>query len=262
MKVPIDAKLTIAALAWREGEHLRKCFTSLQPVRGRAGAHTVIVLDSTADARTAEIAHRVADIVSTHPFQNFSSQRNYALDAVSTEWVFFIDPDERMTPALAQEILQVIGRGADAAYRVPRRNILFGKEVRHTGWSPDYQVRLLRVESCRYNETQEVHEVPIVNGSVGTLEHPLIHFNYATWRQFIAKQRSYAPLEARALYAAGHRAHLYSFVGQPLREFKRRYIEYKGYKDGLLGLALSLAMSAYRLLTTWHLSRLQSQKPR
>jgi hypothetical protein len=118
-------------------------------------------------------------------------------------------------------------------------------------------VRLLRTDRCRYDETQAVHEVPIVEGSIGTLKHPLIHFNYATWRQFVAKQRSYAPLEARALYAAGHRAHLRSFIGQPLREFKRRFFEYRGYKDGLLGFELSLAMSAYRLFVCWHLYRLQ-----
>ncbi|HEX8231660.1 MAG TPA: glycosyltransferase family 2 protein [Chloroflexia bacterium] len=260
MSAPTNTNLTLAALAWREGEHLTKCFASLRLLRELTNASTLIVLDATSDQATADIAHKVADQVLSHPFQNFSSQRNYALDAVTTEWVFFIDPDERMTRALSHELLQVIASGSAAAYRVPRRNILFGKEVRHTGWSPDYQVRLLRTDRCRYDEAQEVHEVPLVDGSISTLEHPLIHFNYATWRHFIAKQTAYAPLEARALLAAGHRAHLRSFLGQPAREFKRRFIEYQGYRDGVLGLSLSLAMSIYRLLTYWHLYRLQESR--
>lgn len=261
MNSHLNGSLTVAALAWREGEHLAKCFASLRPLLEQTNAATLIVLDADTDQATAKLAHNVAQRVLTHEFENFACQRNVALDAVSTEWVFFIDPDERMTSALAKEITSLVRSGTQAAYRVPRRNILFGKEVRHTGWSPDYQVRLLRTGMCRYDESQAVHEVPLVEGSIGTLANPLIHFNYETWRQFISKQKSYAPLEARALYAAGHSTHLRSFVGQPAREFKRRFIDYKGYKDGLLGLSLSLAMSAYKLLTYWHLYRLGKRRP-
>lgn len=248
--------LTIAALAWREGEHLEKCFASLRPLLEFTNADTLIVLDASADSETKRIARRVARRVVTNQFENFSRQRNAALNSVSTEWVFFIDADERITGALAWEIAATLQSGAHAAYRVPRRNFLFGKEVRHTGWSPDYQVRLLRTASCRYDATQAVHEVPLVEGSTGTLRHPLVHFNYETWRQFLAKQRAYAPLEARALYAAGQRARLRSLAGQPAREFKRRFIDYEGYRDGFLGFGLSLAMAAYKLVVYWRLFRL------
>ncbi len=167
-----------------------------------------------------------------------------------------------MPSALASEIARTVRSGRDAAYRVPRRNILFGREVRHTGWSPDYQVRLLMTSRCRYDETQAVHEVPQVQGSIGTLNHPLVHFNYRTWRQFIAKQRAYAPLEARALHAAGHRAHLRSLLGQPAREFKRRFFDYRGYRDGAVGLGLSLAMAAYKLVVYWRLYRMAPRPDR
>ncbi|HEX8217870.1 MAG TPA: glycosyltransferase family 2 protein [Chloroflexia bacterium] len=261
MSAPKPTGLTVAALAWREGAHLAKCFASLNPLLELTGAQTLIVLDGEADTSTSESARRVAGTVLTRRFDNFARQRNFALDAVTTKWVFFIDADERMTPALAVEIAALVRNGNDAAYRVPRRNILFGKEVRHTGWWPDHQVRLLQTARCRYDEAQGVHEVPHVQGSIGTLSNPLIHFNYETWRQFVAKQRSYAPLEARSLQAAGQKARLRSFVGQPAREFKRRYIDYQGYKDGRLGLGLSLAMSAYKFLTYWHLYRL-ARRPR
>lgn len=254
--------LTVAALAYREGEHLRRCFQSLRPLLAATDASTLILLDAEADARTSQIAHEVAQRVARHPFDNFSAQRNRALDLAMTEWVFFIDPDERMTPALAAEIAASLPNSAHAAYRVPRRNVLFGHEVRHTGWYPDYQVRLLARDSCRYDETQEVHEVPRVNGTIGTLGQPLIHYNYRSWRQFARKQLAYAPLEAKALHAADFRARPWSFVGQPLRELKRRLFDYQGYKDGLIGFELSLAMAAYRLLVYWHIWQLQKQQPR
>jgi glycosyltransferase involved in cell wall biosynthesis len=237
--------LTTIALAWREGQHLRECFRSIEPLRALTGCATLIVLDSDADPLTRSIAGEVADRVVEWEFVNFARQRNKALDLAQTKWVLFIDPDERCTPQLAEEIAHAIGHTQYAAYRLPRRNILFGHEVRHAGWWPDYQVRLVVRDKCRYDERREVHEVPIVQGAIGTLCEPLVHYNYESWGQFVAKQRSYAPLEARALYRQGRRARLRSLIGQPVREFKRRFFDYEGYKDGPLGLALSLAMALY-----------------
>lgn len=248
--------LTIVALAWQEGEHLRKCFASVKLLVEMTGAQTLVVLDAEADALTAQLAREVAQRVRVAKFDSFAAQRNRALSLAETDWVFFIDADERMTPELAREVAQVLLEGSSAAYRVPRRNILFRHEVRHTGWWPDYQVRLLKRTSSKYNEARPVHEVPEVGGSIGTLKEPLVHFNYDNWQQFVSKQLYYAPLEAQLLFAEGMRARRRSFLGQPLREFKRRFIDYRGYRDGLLGLELSAAMSVYKVLVYWHLRRL------
>lgn len=238
-------RLAVVALAHNEAKHLEACFRSLQPLTSQPGVGTLIVLDSRADETTEKVARTVADRVIVSEFVNFSVQRNRALDAAQGEWVFFIDADERCTPALAQEISKALDQLEYAAFRVPRRNILFGHEVRHTGWWPDYQTRLLKRDSCRYDESREVHELPVVNGKTGTLIEPLIHYNYETWRQFIKKQWTYAKYDARALYASGRRANPRNMLGQPLREFKRRFVDYQGYKDGLLGFALSIAMGVY-----------------
>ncbi len=252
-----QSTLTIVALAWNEAEHLGPCFRSVQPLVELTGAHTLVVLDHTANEATSQIAARVASRVVTSRFVSFSAQRNRALELATTDWVFFIDADERCTPSLCEEIAEAIKREECAAFRISRRNFLFGHEVRHTGWWPDYQTRLLRREKAHYDESRQVHEYPDVSGEICTLLHPLIHFNYATWKQFLQKQRAYAPLEAQALYEQGNRAHLRSYIGQPLREFKRRYIDYRGYQDGLLGLALAVAMSLYRIDTYRRLRRIQ-----
>jgi glycosyltransferase involved in cell wall biosynthesis len=241
-----NGSLTVAALVWREIEHIGPCFRSLRPLIRLTGAETLIVLDDQADAATETAARAFADRVVRSKFVNFSAQRNRALDLAHTEWVFFIDIDERCTPGLAAEIAAATRRDDCTGYRVPRRNILFGREVKHTGWWPDFQTRLLLRAHARYDESREVHEFPVFDGLLCDLSEPLIHLNYRTWGQFVRKQRSYAPLEAAALYASGARARPRSLVGQPLREFKRRFVEHEGFRDGLLGLALSLAMAAYR----------------
>ena len=245
MRQETPVKLSIVALAWNEARHLRPCFKSVASLAQHADVETLIVLDAAADEVTAVVAREVAGRVEVSKFVNFSAQRNRALELAKGEWVFFIDADERCTQALAREISRVIEGGGSDAYRVPRRNILFGHEVRHTGWWPDYQLRLLRREAAHYDESREVHEVAAIQGEIGTLSAPLIHFNYETWGQFLKKQRDYVGYEARALYASGRRARLRSLIGQPVREFKRRFIDYQGYKDGLLGLALSFAMALY-----------------
>jgi glycosyltransferase involved in cell wall biosynthesis len=251
--------LTVIALAWNEAEHLKACFDSLRPLIELTRARTLIVLDADADAQTTEVARQVAERVEMSPFVSFSAQRNRALEFASTEWVFFIDADERCTSELAQEISRALTRTDCDAFRVSRRNILFGHEVRHTGWWPDYQLRLLRRSRARYDEMRQVHEFPQVEGEICTLLEPLIHFNYGTWGQFFRKQRSYGPLEARALYDLGQRARPRSLLGQPLREFKRRFFDYKGYRDGLLGLALSIAMAVYRADISRRLLQMQRE---
>jgi glycosyltransferase involved in cell wall biosynthesis len=249
--------LTIIALAWREANDLEPCFASVRPLVDSIGARTLLVLDHQADEATAAAAHRAAERVVTNRFEHFAGQRNFALSYADTEWVFFIDADERATPELCGEIARAITGRECGAWRVPRQNIFFGREVRHTGWWPDYQVRLFRRAGTRYDETRKVHELPTLDGETCTLLNPLVHYNYRSWGQFIEKQRGYAPLEAQALYAGGARARPRSLVGQPAREFWRRFVQYRGWKDGLLGLALSVAMSAYKFEVYRRLRALQ-----
>jgi glycosyltransferase involved in cell wall biosynthesis len=233
-------------LATNVARHLAPCFASTTPLIEQTGARTLVILNQGGDTATAEVARRLADRAVERPFENFSRQRNYALELAQTDWVLFIDADERLTPALCSEIATVVERGLGAGWQIPRRNFLFGREMRHTGWWPDYQVRLIRPSVSHYDDTRHVHEFPIVSGETYTLLNPLIHFNYESWAQFFSKQRAYAPLEAQALYNDGVRARPRSLLGQPLRELQRRFITYQGWRDGIQGLALSIAMAVYK----------------
>src|SRR5262245_31134414 len=92
--------LTVIALAWKEADHLAKCFESVKALVQEIGAETLIVLDSAADEITREVAHLVVERVVEVPFVSFSAQRNRAMELARTEWVFFIDADERCTGRL------------------------------------------------------------------------------------------------------------------------------------------------------------------
>jgi hypothetical protein len=234
--------LTAVILTKNEAAHIAACIASVR------FADQVIVFDSFSTDETVAKAQAASAQVIQHPFENYASQRNAALAAAgSVDWVLFVDADERVTPELAAEITRAMQQTGYAGWKIPRHNYIFGKLTRWAGWYPDYQLRLLRVGAAQYDPARQVHEVVILDGKEGTLQHPLLHYNYRDLAQFMHKQRVYAAFEAKILYEAGTRPKLRNYILQPLRHFRWRYITLQGYRDGWHGLRLSALMAWYEL---------------
>ena len=233
--------LAAVILTKNEERHIAACIESV------AWAGQVVVFDCYSDDRTVEIARQMGATVIQHPFHDFGQQRNAAIETVEAEWILFVDADERVTPELAVEIRQVIARDDVDGWWIPRHNYIFGAIVRHAGWYPDYQMRLLRRAKARYDPTREVHELVMLDGQEGYLENVFVHYNYDSLRQFSAKQEKYTDYDARILFEQGVRPRPQNYFLQPLRQFKWRYFELSGYKAGWRGLLLSLLMAYYNL---------------
>ncbi len=234
--------ITAVVLTLNEEENIAECLRTI------AWADKLLVLDSGSTDRTEEIARSMGAEVLFHPFRNYADQRNFALSLVQTDWVLFVDADERVPTELAQEIREAVEREGICGWWIPRKNYICGRWIRHGGWYPDCQLRLMRPEKARYDSAWEVHEIVIVEGETGYLNNPLIHYNYRTWREFIARQKGYLPFEVRTLRKRGIKAKPWSPLSMPLREFQRRYFKLEGYKDGFYGLILALAMAFYTSL--------------
>lgn len=235
--------LAAVVLTRDEAEHLADCLASL------AFADDVLVLDSESTDATCAIARAAGARVITHPFENFSRQRQAALDRVTTPWVLFVDADERVPPELADAVRDAVTSGAANGFWIPRVNVFWGHRLRGGGWWPDHQLRLLRADRAAYDPARAVHEVAEVDGATAALDTPLIHLNYASWSEFRAKQRAYARLEAARRAAAGDRVRPRHVVTRPAREAWRRFVTLGGWRDGWLGAALALAMGWYELRT-------------
>ncbi len=245
------AEVSIVVLTRNEERNIEPCLETLQ------WADELLVLDSFSDDATVEIAQAMGAEVHQHPFVNYARQRNIGLQLSSKEWVFFVDADERVTPELAEEIRRVVDKTDFAGWWVPRKNYIFGKWIRHAGWFPDYQLRLLRRDKARYDEGREVHELVDLDGETGYLDSLMTHHNYDTIQQFRGKQDIYTSYEARMMLENGERAGIHNFVLQPLRQFHWRYVTLEGYKDGWEGLLLSLLMAYYEFVRYKKLWRLQ-----
>jgi (heptosyl)LPS beta-1,4-glucosyltransferase len=231
-------KLTAIVLSYNEAEHIQDCLKSL------AFADERIVFDSISTDKTVELARNAGARVIQHKFENYAAQRNAALAAASnTDWVLFVDADERISPELAEEIRQVLMSRSAVAYRIPRHNYIFGRLTKGAGWYPDYQSRLLKLGKAKYENP--VHEVLAIDGELGTLENPLIHHNYKSLAHFLSKQRKYVRYDAQTMFDEGIKPKPQNYILQPLRHFRWRFFELKGYSDGWHGLRLSALMAWY-----------------
>jgi glycosyltransferase involved in cell wall biosynthesis len=215
--------------------------------------------DSFSDDSTVQIAKDLGAQVFQHKFVNFAVARNKALSdarALETEWILFVDADERVTPELAEEIRQAIKKNDMAGWWMPRYNVMWGHVMRGGGWYPDYQLRLMQVRAAHYDPERQVHEIVVLTGQAGYLKEHLIHYNYDSLLQFKFKQDRYIDYEARILKEKGIRAKPWTYLTMPVREFHRRYLSLKGYKDGWVGLQVCSLMSWYMFLTYLRLRKL------
>lgn len=252
--------LSIIVLTLDEVKHIQPCLDSV-----RGFADELLVFDSAVNPRVVELAKTSGARVAQRKFDNYAAQRNAAMEAAVGDWIFFIDVDERADKLVGQEIRDAISRiestGSDEVlFWIPRRNYIFGKWIRHTGWSPDYQPRVLKKGRAWFDPARPVHELVIAQGGELYLKNPLTHFNYETLAQFRAKQLKYTRYEAQIMVAEGIRPRRRSYISMPLREFFRRFVSLQGYRDGLHGLWLSALMAYYAFWRQVWAAELANQK--
>lgn len=247
-------RFSVAIIARDEERHIGNAIRS---VAGLAG-EVLVLLDARTRDRTAAISRELGAHVVVEPWRGFGAQRNRALDLCHGEWVLFLDADERVTPDLRAELLQVAGQQSSiVGYWIPRYNQFFGKTLRGGGWYPDHQLRLLRRGHARYDEARQVHEYAELDGAAGYLHEHLLHLNIERVDELWRKQTSYAIHEAQTLWHEGRRARWRNFAGAPLREFVRRYVRLGGWRDGLLGLFLCATLAYFEFVKFVHLKGIE-----
>src|SRR5258708_4994685 len=161
--------LSAVILTYNESDTIQACIDSVR------WTDKVVVFDSFSTDDTVKIAAKAGAQIIQHRFENYTRQRNAALDSVHDDWILFVDADERSSPEQAQEIRALIADSRCDGYWIPRHNYIFGKLTRHTGWYPDYQLRLLRRAKALYDQSREVHQLVVLEGHAASLKPPLIH---------------------------------------------------------------------------------------
>lgn len=215
-----------------------------------------IVVDCGSRDDTVAIAERKGARVVVHDWQGFGAQKNYALSVATGDWVLSIDADERVPPALARAIVAALDGDVDA-YELPRLSSFCGRQMRHSGWYPDYVLRLFRRGKARFSDVL-VHERVVCEGRAARLAQPIIHHPVARLEDALSRMDRYSTASAEELVGSGRRVSFWSGIGHGVGAFLRTYLLRGGILDGAEGFLLAVANaegSYYRYMKAWLATR-------
>ncbi|MBF8258776.1 MAG: hypothetical protein HW377_1150 [Actinobacteria bacterium] len=233
MSSPERRKISAVVIALDEGRNIAACLESLR------WADEIVVVDSGSSDGTKEIARRYTEKVFDVPWKGFGPQKQAAVELSSNDIVLNVDCDERVTPELAEEIATLLSMpGITAAYTVPRRTFLGGKEIRHCGWYPDRTTRLFDRTRARFS-ADLVHERVEVSGETGSLKGHLLHYSFSGIGEMIPKINRYSDLSARQMYERGKRCGIADLTLRPAFAFLKTYLLRLGFLDGVEGVVIS-----------------------
>lgn len=240
-------KISVVISAYNEEAMIEDCLKSVKSV-----ADEIIFVDNTSSDKTVQIAKQYTDKIYMRPNDPvmLNRNKNFGFTKATGDWIISLDADERLTPQLSAEIRKAINnkRLTINGYDIPRKNIIFGKWIKHSIWWPDYNLRLFKKGQGHFPE-KHVHEKLEISGEVGKLENPMAHYNYQTVAQFINKlNRTYTESETENFLKSSKSINWADSIRWPTNDFVKTFFLQKGYKDGLHGLVLSLFQAFYALV--------------
>lgn len=206
-------------------------------------ASEIVVVDMYSTDKTAEIARAAGAKVFMHKQTSYvEPARNFAISKARGDWVLVLDADEVLPKTLAKKLVELSEKEDVQYWRVPRKNIIFGRWIEHSRWWPDYNIRFFRRGFVKWGDI--IHSTPTTRGKGLDLEaiqeNAIIHYNYDSVEQYLDRLGRYTSFFAKNKLEEGYRFVWPDLLRKPFAEFISRYFEGKGYKDGLHGLVLSL----------------------
>lgn len=271
--------LSVALATFNEDANLARCLASVKDIAGE-----IVVVDGGSTDKTVQIAKSFgAKVIETTNPPIFHINKQKALDACTGTWILQLDADEEVTPALAQEITDVIAmsdeqikkrnldskkkrlfdmhqgllaardgsigkeNGSVAAFFLPRRNFFLGKPMTYAGMYPDGVIRLVKKGKARF-PSKSVHEQIEVDGAVAWLEHDLLHYSNPTLARYIAGADKYTRNEALRLKKEKPSLLLLIpdyLIVKPITTFFSLLIRHKGILDGVHGFLFAFLSSLH-----------------
>lgn len=230
--------ISVAMIVKNEASDLALCLETVKD-----WANEIVILDSGSTDDTKKIALSYgAKFYENTDWPGFGKQRQLAQQYVTSDYVLWLDADERVTPALRESILKAVKQDrANTVYQLPRVSEVFGRAIRHSGWHPDYVVRLYRTDYAQYGD-ELVHEK--VHYPAGTkvekLTGDLEHFTYKSIHHYLVKSAGYGKAWADQRQAKGKKATLFQGVTHALSCFLKMYVFRAGFLDGKQGFLLAV----------------------
>lgn len=212
-------------------------------------ADEIIIIDSYSKDNTVTLAEKYNVKIIKRKFDDFSSQKNFAINKALHPWIYILDADERVTPEVRKEILEAVENPKNFVGFYVRRSFFFaGKKIRYSGWQRDKVVRLFLKEKCKYQGI--VHETIKADGELGFFKGKIEHYGYKNYNHFISKIHQYGELKAQELHTRGKKVNLFHLLVKPVFRVFSHFILKRGFLDGYTGLILSITQG-YAVLTRY-----------
>jgi len=229
-------KLSVAIAVYNEGKNLHACLAAVS-----GWVDEIVLVDGGSTDNTLEIAKSYTKkIIQTDNPAIFHINKQKAFDACLGEWILQLDADEVITDALKKEIIDVIHAKDNAinGYYIPRKNNFWGHFMQKGGQYPDYVIRLIRNGYARF-PCKDVHEQIEVDGAVGYLKQPMLHYSYRTTADYWKKADSYTTLTASFMKEKHLRPSFFTWIQYcvwlPIKTFFLLFFRHKGFVDGWYG---------------------------
>ena len=232
-------KLSVIIPTYNEIDYIEDAIKSIH------FADEIIVVDSFSTDGTKEKALTLGCKVLDRKFDNFSAQKNHAINFATGDWILFIDADERVSQKLSLEILSEIEKDKHSGYKLTFPHFYMNRFLYH---KVDKVLRLVKNKNVKFSG--DVHEKLHIEGKIGTLKNFMIHYTYKGLFHLIQKKDSYAWFQAHTSVKKGKKATYLHLVFKPLYRFFSSYILKRGFLDGVPGLALA-SINAYGVFSRY-----------
>ncbi len=240
--MPMKKELTVIILTKNEEKNIIAVIDNVKSITDE-----ILVVDSGSNDKTVELAKTFGAKVIYREWDNdFSAQRNFAIADVKTDWLLFLDADERLDFLLIEQIKNVINNNLLKQYSMFRRIHAFGFEYKHGIFKPDEVIRLFPANKVLYEN--KVHEHPVCDLPKERLKGYIEHYTYENWQNWWEKAGHYTTMWAEDAYAKGKRIGVGSAFYHAFYGFIRAYIIQLGFIDGWSGLYSSLQHFIYTLI--------------
>jgi len=240
------SKISVVINTYNEEKNLARCLESIKDF-----CDEVVVVDMYSTDNTVEIARKYGAKIYNHEHTGFvEPARNFALRQTQSDWILLIDADEEAPKLLLSELKSIAKKNEIDYVNLPRKNIIFGKWIKHSRWWPDYNVRFFKKGKVEWND--KIHSIPITYGKGREIpaeeKFAIIHHNFQTISQYLERSNRYSSIMAEELVKEGYHFSSQDLIKKPFAEFLSRYYAGRGYLDGLHGLVLAILQAITEFL--------------
>lgn len=226
--------LSVLIITLNEAKQMKPLLADLQ------FADEVVIVDSYSIDDTQQIVKEFSNVrFIQNKFENYTQQRNFAISQAKNNWILFLDADERLTPALKDEIIETIKTNTTYVAFLFFRTFMFKSEkLKFSGWQTDKIFRLFHKEFALYTTERLVHEKLDVKGKIGIFKNSLVHYSYADYDSYKAKMLSYGKLKAQEKFLKKMKPSAIKSIFHPLYSFLYSYTIRLGFLDGKKGITI------------------------